>query len=104
GTPITVRLASHRVGATDDVPDLANTMPAWAPGGGDIDWLAFASTRPYGAVRPMLGSSQIWITAINLGLADQGLDPSSPAFWLPAQDIRVLDNNPVWAPVPIQTE
>ena len=58
GTPRRLRLASHRVGAVDDVPDLASTMPSWAPrepDQGERDWLAFTSVRPYGAVLPTAG-------------------------------------------------
>ena len=72
---------------------LADTMPAWAPG--PRPWLAFASTRQYGVVRPMTGSSQIWITAIDYA---QG-DPSSSAFWMPAQDISGTNTTPSWPPI-----
>jgi hypothetical protein len=104
GTPIPLRLANGRVGDADDVADLANTMPAWWPGGGDRGWLAFASARPYGAIRPLVGAPQIWIAAIDLALAEEGVDPSYPAFWLPSQDIRVRAHNPVWAVEPTRTE
>jgi hypothetical protein len=59
GAPIVLQRASHQLALTTD-PMLADTMPAWAPG--PRPWLAFASTRPYGVVRPMTGNSQIWIT------------------------------------------
>lgn len=99
GTAIALRLASHRVRGTDNVPGLANTMPAWSPMVVDGSaWLAFASIRPYGLIRPTTGPSQIWITGVDLSRADVGTDPSFAAFWLPAQDIRVLNNNPIWAP------
>jgi hypothetical protein len=97
GTPIVLARANTRVGRTDDVPALANTMPSWAPLAGDLGFLAFASTRPYGAVRPAKDPSQIWITAVDLARGDGG-DPSSAAFWLPCQDITSLANNPIWAP------
>ncbi len=99
GSQIPLRIASHRVGSIDNVADLANTMPSWAP---DIDenlaWLAFASSRRYGEILPVRGTPQIWVTAINLARAENGLDPSSAAFWLPSQDVRVVNNNPIWAP------
>jgi hypothetical protein len=95
GTTRRLRLASHRVGTRDDVPDLANTMPTWAPHlDGTRTWLAFVSARPYGAVLPSAGRGQIWVSAIDLANTD---DPSSPAFWLPCQDATVLNNNPVWS-------
>ena len=94
GAPIALATASHRVGFAAGVPNLADTMPAWGPQHGAIAWLAFASTRPYGAVRPMMtGPSQIWIAAVDLSRAG---DPSYAAFWLAAQTVTATDNNPVW--------
>ena len=92
GAPIILQRASHQLALTTD-PMLADTMPAWAPG--PRPWLAFASTRPYGVVRPMTGSSQIWITAIDVTQAD----PSSSAFWMPAQDISGTNTTPSWPPI-----
>ncbi len=97
GTPIMLRLANHRVGDVDDVPALANTMPTWGPPTGDIAWLSFASTRPYGAIMPNADRGQIWIAGLDL--AREG-DPSFASFWLPSQDVRVLNNNPIWAVAP----
>jgi hypothetical protein len=94
GTPRRLRIASHRVGPTDDVPDLSNTMPAWAPYIGERTWLAFTSARPFGAVLPTAGRGQIWVTSLDLSSTG---DPSSAAFWLPCQDTTVLNNNPVWS-------
>jgi WD40-like Beta Propeller Repeat len=98
GPQIALTTASHRVHSQDGVPDLANTMPSWSP---DIDdnlgWLAFASARPYGEILPARGTTQVWITAVNFGLAELGVDPSFAAFWLPSQDVRVVNNNPIWA-------
>lgn len=97
GAPIPLRAASHRV-AGADVPDLAATMPAWGPPNDDpVMWLAFTSTRPYGAIMPTADRGQIWIAGIDPRRTG---DPSSPAFWLPSQDIRVLNNNPIWAVAP----
>jgi hypothetical protein len=98
GTAISLTIASHRVGGTDGVPSLANTMPTWAPAKGERAWLAFASTRPFGVVEPVGGTSQIWVAAIDLAHVASSADPSSPAFWMPSQDITVLNNNPIWSP------
>lgn len=98
GAPVPLRRASHRLGLVDDVPNLANTVPAWAPVTAGTAWLAFGSARPYGAVRTMTGGSQIWIAAIDLAHAGAG-DPSSAALWLPAQDVSTVNASPVWAPV-----
>lgn len=96
GSPTVLQRASHRV-ALADLPGLASSMPAWAPASGGTMWLAFVSVRAYGAVRPMAGAGQIWISAIDparLG-AD---DPSGAAFWLPAQDVTTVGASPAWAP------
>jgi len=97
---ITLTTASHRLGAIDGVPDLANTMPSWAPDiDGALGWLAFASARPYGEILPVRGTTQVWITGIDFARAELGIDPSFAAFWLPSQDVRVVNNNPIWAPL-----
>jgi hypothetical protein len=99
GTSTTLRIASHRVGTYNDMPDLSNTMPMWSPDVGARAWIAFVSARPYGNVKPTIGTGQIWIAS---------LDPTEPldsaAFWLPCQDITVLNYNPVWSKAPLLTE
>lgn len=101
GAPIALAAASHAV-AGASLGSAADAMPSWAPlVGGARAYLAFASTRPYGAVMAAGGRAQIWVTAIDLASAGSGGDPSSPAFWLPCQDVTVVNNDPVWAPVPI---
>lgn len=92
GVPTELVNASHRIG-TGTMPDLANTMPAWAPRVGTRQFIAFASARPYGKVVAS-GPSQIWITSLDPAATG---DPSTPAFWLPCQDVTVLNNNPVWS-------
>jgi len=98
GTPQPLAIANRRVGATD-LADLANTMPTWGPRVGARLWLAFASARPYGKVVTG-GPSQIWITSLDPAAPG---DPSTPAFWLPCQDVTVLNNNPVWAGAEVTT-
>lgn len=92
GSPIPLAVANHRVGRVDQ-PDLANTMPAWAPNTGQHAWLAFVSARSYGNVLAG-GRGQIWISAVDLTTPGA---PSHPAFWLPSQDVSVLNNNPSWS-------
>jgi len=99
GTPALLRIASHRVGTADDVPDLSNTMPTWSWQMGERDWIAFVSGRAYGAIRPGVGSGQVWIASI-----DPGGVSDSAAFWLPCQDITVLNYNPVWSEQPFTTD
>ncbi len=89
--------ASHLV-ASSTATTTATQMPSWAPFSGAYAWLSFASTRPYGVVLPSGGRSQIWVSAIDLANYQAGLDPSFAAFYLPAQDPTVVNNNPIWAP------
>jgi len=78
--------------------NLADTMPSWSPVRGELSWLAFSSVRPYGSVMPMPHAAQVWIAGVDLGAASAtGADPSFPAFWLPCQDVTVLNNNPIWS-------
>ncbi|MEO8551640.1 MAG: hypothetical protein ABI678_16795, partial [Kofleriaceae bacterium] len=58
--------ASHFV-ASAGVAATATTMPTWAPFQGQLAWLGFASSRPYGVVLPAGGRHQIWVSAIDLG-------------------------------------
>jgi WD40-like Beta Propeller Repeat len=96
GTPIALEAASHTVSSMTSVANTADTMPAWAPMASEHTYLAFASSRPYGVVLPSGGQPQIWVSAIDLTNATPDADPSQPAFWLPCQDVTVLNNNPVW--------
>jgi hypothetical protein len=77
---------------------LANSWPKWAPTEGRFLWLAFSSTRAYGALG---GGSpetpQIWVTAIDPLDAGNGVDPSRPAFWLPGQVLTSGNHIPYWA-------
>jgi len=100
GASIMLAAASRRVGSVDGTSNVADTMPSWAPAQGDRAWLSFASSRVYGAVLPAAGRPQIWIAAVDLALASMPGDPSSAAFWLPCQDVTVLNNNPVWSSPP----
>jgi WD40-like Beta Propeller Repeat len=77
--------------------NLADTMPTWAPARGSLAWLAFSSARPYGSVMPMQ-QAQVWVAGVDLaGASATGADPSFAAFWLPCQDVTVLNNNPIWS-------
>jgi len=83
---------------------IQDNMPTWAPSGVEDDyaWIAFSSTRDYGAVlsrASRLGQrEQLWVTAINVARARMGTtDPSAPAFHLPAQDLDEDTHRPFWA-------
>lgn len=74
---------------------LQNSYPRWGPlPDDDVLWLAFSSKRqlPWTASR----MPQIWLTAIDPALADGDQDPSSPAFWLPGQDVGSDNHLPLW--------
>jgi len=92
GSPTPLAKANYRVGHVD-MPALSNTMPVWAPYIGQHAWLAFVSARPYGNVLAG-GRGQIWISAVDL---NNPTAPSHPAFWLPSQDVTVLNYNPSWS-------
>ena len=89
-SPIRLPLAS--------LVDVDVGMPSWTTGSDGASWLAFTSTRPYGVLRPMQGTSQVWVAAIDLTRPD----PSFAAFWLSGQSITASSNGPVWAPLPIE--
>ena len=78
------------------LPAQTNSWPRWGPGQGDYSWLAFSSRRPYGDITN--GNSQVWISAIDLNLAVQGVDPSLPPLWLPGQGVDGSNHTPVWVP------
>lgn len=84
-----------RLDAANATGALTNSWPRWGPlPDDDVLWLAFASTRAYGALT--VGTPQIWMTAFDPAAALDGLDPSSPAVWLPNQDIATNNHIPVW--------
>jgi hypothetical protein len=89
GTPVLLSRANGAAGQ-------ANSWPRWGPAVGDYAWIAFASRRPYGNV--VAGTAQIWLAAVDLGLAQTGADGSFPAVWLPGQDPTVGNHTPVWVP------
>jgi len=94
GPPIVLQRASHQL-AGMTAAMLADTTPVWSPDG---RWLAFATQRPYGVVRPMAGGAQVWITALDLASGDP--DPSAPAFWSAAQDLTTENVTPCWTVTP----
>ncbi len=85
---------------------ITNSWAKWAPASGSVSvwWLAFSSTRDYGAVlvnstkKDIRGEKhpQIWVTAVRTDLLAAGKDPSSPAFWLPGQRTDSGNHIPFW--------
>jgi hypothetical protein len=80
GTPIQMARASTG----------GDSWPKWAPDvqpyrGGTLMWFTFSSRRAYG-LRSTGGTSQLWMSAFDPAKAASGMDPSTPAFWLPFQE------------------
>lgn len=71
-----------------------NSQPTWAPPG-DYHWVAFNTKREYGVVRDE-GTQQIWVAAIDVNKAAQGLDPSYPAFRVPFQGLDENNHRAYW--------
>jgi hypothetical protein len=77
-------------------PPVANSWPGWGPlPDSEILWLTFSSVRPYGS-HVSSQTPQIWISAIDVEKAAAGVDPSSPPYWLPAQDPTTNNHIPQW--------
>jgi hypothetical protein len=74
-----------------------NSWPKYAPATpGDYVWFAFSTGRPYGNVTD--GVSQIWVAAMDMALAEAGLDPSFTPVWLPGQNTGAGNYIPIWIP------
>jgi hypothetical protein len=110
GTP--VELAKANAGGKRDGSntDLTTTFPKWSPFvfrrgvelGTHLEWVTFASKRYYGLRLPPIGSrgtngTYIWMAAVDPDKVAQGVDPSSPAFALPYQDVTTSNHIPQWA-------
>lgn len=71
-----------------------NTGPTWAPPG-DLHWVAFNSQREYGVILHG-GRNQIWVAAVDIEKAKQGVDPSYPAFRVPFQGLDEANHRAFW--------
>jgi hypothetical protein len=96
GSPV----ALDKANVSDQV---GNSWPKWAPfkqchRGKKLLWYTVSSARDYGdrIVNPPLPSDpdagdprrwQVWMAAVDFEKAQNGEDPSYPAFWLPFQDM-----------------
>lgn len=85
GAPIALTRLNQHVGARTDETEIGNSMPTWVRGEGGTAWLVFSSRRAYGRALQSDRRDQLWISAIDLDRATEGLDPSAPAFWVPFQ-------------------
>ena len=73
-----------------------NSWPQWGPVIEEHAWLAFASDRAFGP-QPA-GTTQIWLSALDLSRAEQQQDPSTPAQHVPGQNPLTGNHTPVWLP------
>lgn len=87
GGPIALTRLNRHVGPRLDLTEVGNSMPSWVRGAGGQDWLVFSSRREYGSALARDRRDQLWISAIDLDRATEGLDPSAPAFWVPFQSL-----------------
>ena len=72
------------------------SWPRWGPiPDDDVLWLAFSSNRDFGAYPAPF--PQVWITAVNPSLAEEGADPSFPAFRMPQQELARGNHAPWWS-------
>jgi hypothetical protein len=84
--------------SADLAENLTNSWPHWGPlPDDDVYWLTFSSKRAYGDL-VVDGRPQIWVAAFDPTAAESGTDPSSPAFWLPNQDIETSNHTTFWGP------
>lgn len=93
--PIDGSLEPIRLGNANLEGQQTNSWPRWGPlPDDDVMWLAFSSKRPYGFLTST--TPQIWLTRFDAQAAIEGRDPSSPAMWLPSQDVLTANHTPVW--------
>jgi hypothetical protein len=103
-------MATHT--AAQDVT--LNYEPTVGPiAGGGYAWVVFTSRRMYGGVAQLdpwtsdprqyawldpgqITDKKLWVAAINLN-ATPGTDPSHPAFYLPAQELRAGNSRGYWS-------
>ncbi len=92
--------------AADGTGDLGNSWPKWAPfvqmyQGQPLMWVTVASRRDYGLRLQQqsraadMRTSQLWMAAFRPNAAPG--DPTSPAFWLPIQDLSTGNHIAQWA-------
>ena len=87
--------AAVRLDRANGVGNNRNSLARWAPlPDDDILWLAFSSRQERGWAG--VGSSQIWVTAIDPARMMLGEDPSAAPYWLPGQGMSSDNHLPVW--------
>jgi hypothetical protein len=99
-TPVLLTNASAP-GTTDGTKtDLADTFPRMSPfkkkqGGGELTWATISSRRKAG-LRDPGGRQLLWMFSIDPAKVKAGEDGSSPAFFLPFQDLATSNHIAQW--------
>ncbi len=95
GAPRELTRLNERVNDEDNVVEIGNAMPRWAPSTRPgTFWLAFSSLRAYASLRPQDDKEdQIWIAAIDPAASG---DASYAAFWAPFQSIEDGNHRAFW--------
>ncbi|HEX8822622.1 MAG TPA: hypothetical protein VF794_22030, partial [Archangium sp.] len=111
-TPVALKRA-NAPGPMDKGVALTNSYPKWSPfvtrgNGSDTSklmWVTFSSSRNYGLRPPPVPATKdenpngtlLWMAAVDPDKVAQGVDPSSPAFALPFQDLGTSNHIAQWA-------
>jgi hypothetical protein len=97
--------APIELATTNGMGDRVNSWPRWAPfrdsyDGGPIYWFTFSSHRDYGlrlrnegAMQP---TAQLWMGAFRIQRGEMRMDPSTPPFWLPFQNVTASNHIAQW--------
>ncbi|MBW1874924.1 MAG: PD40 domain-containing protein [Deltaproteobacteria bacterium] len=95
GTSRELTRLNERVNDEENVVDIGNAMPRWAPSTlPGTFWLAFSSLRAYATLRPRDDKEdQIWIAAVD---PEASGDVSYAAFWAPFQSIEDGNHRAFW--------
>ncbi len=95
---IKVELSQANLAATG----LTNSWGRWAPfdqsigTGESLFWITVSSKRNFGVRLVGANQPQIWMTPFFPGRAAAGMDPTTPAFWLPFQSIQSNNHIAQW--------
>ena len=109
-----VELARANAPGPLDGDVVMNSFPKWTPFtfqrteefGTRLNWLSFASDRMYGLREPGgdYAGTLIWMAGIDPDAAQSGLDPSTPAFALPFQELSTDNHTAQWTEAVIVVE
>jgi len=103
--PIELAMANQGPGLTNSAVRWAPFQQTFGPTNAPMFWLTMSSKRDFGVrlrntglAQRGLGAkrAQLWMTPFFPAQADQGLDPSGPAFRLPFQDLGSSNQTAQW--------